>query len=159
MINFFIKIATLFFMLSFISKASEPIYSPSTQDLEIPSVIVGNDLYTVKMKLITDDPLIFRVIELTKRPSFEQRFESISENMSKQQVIDLLGVPDHIYAEEMETRVYCDEPPLELGSRYEQWNYGVEQIQEPSGYAVWFFRVPGQHELRVVGKIEGFGCM
>ncbi|TXL16829.1 hypothetical protein BMR06_15470 [Methylococcaceae bacterium HT5] len=133
MINFFIKIATLFFMLSFISKASEPIYSPSTQDLEIPSVIVGNDLYTVKMKLITDDPLIFRVIELTKRPSFEQRFESISENMSKQQVIDLLGVPDHIY--------------------------GVEQIQEPSGYAVWFFRVPGQHELRVVGKIEGFGCM
>ena len=118
MIHSFIKTSILFFMFICAVKVSaqslevtpdmvpienRPHFSFITKELNIPIVVVdGESQYSVKMNLISDDnDFIFALSEVTALPSFEERFENITDNMSRQEVIDLLGFPQGISDHEM----------------------------------------------------------
>lgn len=162
MINFFIKTSILFFMLICVSKASESSFSFVTKELNIPAVVVDNNkLYTVKMNLINDENnLMFVLAQATELPLFEQRFETVVDNMSRQQVINLLGIPEKIKNLEIKAGAFCSEPSLDVGTSYEQWEYSVDSAsQGPSGFVVWFSKVDNTSEWKVVGKINGFSCI
>jgi hypothetical protein len=52
------------------------------------------------MLQLSDDNLVFSVTEVTEipeNPSFNKRFESIVRNMTRKEVINILGFPDAIY--------------------------------------------------------------
>jgi hypothetical protein len=149
-------------MLICISKASESSFSFATKELNIPAVVVDNNkLYTVKMNLINNENnLMFVLAQATELPLFEQRFETIEDNMSRQQVINLLGIPEKIKNLEIKAGAFCSEPSLDVGSSFEQWEYSVDSTsQGPSGYVVWFSKVDNTSEWKVVGKINGFSCI
>ena len=162
MINIFIKTSVLFFILICTAKASESNFSFETKELNIPVVVVDNDrLYTVKMTQINDDSnLMFVLSEGTELPLFKERFETIVDNMSRQEVVDLLGMPEKIKNLEKKAGEFCNEPALDVGISFEQWEYGVDSsLQGPSGFVVWFSKVDNTTEWKVVGEINGFGCI
>jgi len=160
MIQILVKVTILFALVNYVN-AGEPEFSFHTKELVIPVVNVDGIAYSVKMHLIdNDDRLIFTVTEADILPPFEQRFESVQNGMTRQQVMEILGLPQKIKNLEIKAGAYCSEPKLELGSAYEQWEYGVDtSSQAPSGFVVWFSEVDKPAEWELVGKLQGFSCM
>ena len=165
MIHIFIKTFVLFFIFMSSSKAMEATYSSDGKELNIPIVVdkENNKRYRIKMSHLYGDNLIFGVTELTEIPSFNKRFESIVKNMTRKEVIGILGFPDVIYNDEITTELqYCSQPELGVGVTYEQWNYGVDRYSEgPSGSVVIFAALDSKkpREWTVSETFHGFVCM
>lgn len=150
--------------LLFISvvSAADPEYSSMTKELLIPVVNVDNTTsYSVKMTLANNsEQLLFSLDEAVVLPAFEDRFVNVENGMTRQAVVDLLGMPGKIKNLQITTSPFCDQPSLNLGSYYEQWEYNVDPtLQAPSGFVVWFASVDGSSEWSVVGKIKGYACI
>ncbi len=156
-----VKVTILFVLIVNYVNAGEPEFSFETNELDIPVVMVDGIPYSVKMHLIDDEQgLTFTVTEANNLPSFEERFESLQNGMTRQEVIEILGVPQNIKNLEIKVGAFCSEPTLEVGSVYEQWEYGVDRSsQAPSGFVVWFSEVDNPSEWEIVGKLKGFSCM
>jgi len=92
--------------------------------------------------------------------SFEERFNTIQNGISRQAVIKRLGVPQGIKNLEIKSSPFCSEPLLDVGSPYEQWEYGVDSSsQGPSGYVIWFSKSDTPSEWKTVGKANGYSCI
>ncbi|MDY6981487.1 MAG: hypothetical protein SV422_00215, partial [Pseudomonadota bacterium] len=110
---------------------------------------------------ITDpDALEFAVSDLVKLPPFAARFDLIQNEESRGQVLARLGLPDAVSNLGVEELPRCDEPLLEPGTPYEQWEYGVDSnAQGPTGFVVWFAATTDPRHWRTVGKVEGYSCL
>ncbi|VAW45038.1 hypothetical protein MNBD_GAMMA04-659 [hydrothermal vent metagenome] len=175
--KFYLSIASLFLMLQGTSYAESPDFVPLTEnptfkspnfsfatgELNIPTVIVdGNQLYDVKMQLMnTENGMLFSLVNAVEQPVFEEIFETITNNMSKKEVINRLGMPQEMHFDLEIKLPYCDAPQLELGAIYDQWTYFNDSSKMgPSGFAVWFAKVEGVSDKElVVGKVNGYGCI
>jgi len=92
--------------------------------------------------------------------SFEERFNTVQNGVSRQEVIKILGIPPGIKNLEIKSSPFCSEPLLDVGSLYEQWEYGVDSSsQGPSGYVVWFSKSNTPSEWKTVGKGKGYSCI
>ena len=165
MVHIFIKTFVLFFIFMSSSKAMEVTYSSDGKELNIPVIIdkASNKGYRVKMSHLYGDNLIFGVTELTEIPSFNKRFESILKNMTRKEVIDILGFPDAIYNKIKSELQYCSQPGDEVGvgAAYEQWNYGVDRYSEGSSGSVVFFSDldSSSGEWTVNEAFHGYNCI
>jgi len=96
----------------------------------------------------------------SKFTSFEERFNTVQNDISRQETIKILGVPQRIRNLEIKSRSFCSEPLLDVGSMYEQWEYGVDSSsQGPSGYVVWFSKSDTPSEWKTVGKGKSYTCI
>lgn len=167
MTHIFIKTFVLFFIFMSSSKAMDATYSYDEKELNIPMVIDkgSNKPYRVKMLQLSDDNLVFSVTEVTEipeNPSFNKRFESIVRNMTRKEVINILGFPDAIYNKTTTKYVYCSQPDVGVGVAYSQWNYGVDRsAQGPSGSVVFFAALDRRKpsEWTVSRAFHGFSCI
>jgi hypothetical protein len=53
--------------------------------------------------------------KIPENPSFNKRFESIVRNMTRKEVISILGFPDVIYNKTRIERVYCPQADVDVG--------------------------------------------
>jgi len=92
--------------------------------------------------------------------SFEERFDTIQNDMSRQEVTEVLGIPQKIKNLEIKSGPYCSEPALNVGSFYEQWEYDVDSSSQlSSGYVIWFSESNTRLEWKTVGKVNGYSCI
>jgi hypothetical protein len=161
MIKIFFKVTILFFIFTCTSSANESSFSFATKELNIPRVIVDeNKYYAIKMTLTDEKEFVFSLAEANELPSFEERFETIQNNMSRPEVLNILGVPQKIQNLEKKELEFCSEPSIESGTAYEQFEYAIDSNSDgASGFVVWFAKVDNTAEWKVIDKIKGFSCM
>jgi hypothetical protein len=88
--------------------------------------------------------------------SFEERFYTVQNGISRQEVIKILGVPQRIKNLKIQSTPFCIQVLLDVGSLYEQWEYGVDSSsQGSSGYVIWFSKSNTPSEWKTVGKGKG----
>ena len=153
MIHIFIKTFVLFFIFMSSSKAMEVTYSSDGKELNIPIVVdkENNKRYRIKMSHLYGDNLIFGVTELTEIPSFDKRFASIVKNMTRKEVIEILGFPDVIYNQTTTEIPYCSQPDIGVGVAYEHWDYG-------GGAGIFFAAFDNRIQWTVSESFHGFWC-
>ncbi len=98
--------------------------------------------------------------ETNKFTAFEERFDTIKNDLSRQKVIEILGFPEKIKNLDIKSSSFCSEPSLEVGDIYEQWEYEVDSSsQSPRGYVIWFSKSNIPSDWKTVGKVNGYSCI
>lgn len=161
MATFSFKALILFFLFFSIANASESIFTDSTFEYYIPILYVDGIPYTVKMGPGTSryGELISKITEINELPPFATRFDTITNNMTRQEVLKVLGEPKRIYNFKRTGDQVCSAPELPVDSGYEEWEYGGNHYSsKPSGYAVWFASVDNSIVWKTVGTVNKFSC-
>ncbi len=158
----YFKTLYLLFLFSGITNATESIYNDTTLEYYIPVLYADGVPYTVILGQGTSPygELIAKVNEITELSPFATRFNSINNNMTRQEVLKVLGIPKKIYNIKKTADQQCSAPIIPVDSWYEEWEYGGNHhSSRPSGFAVWFASVDQSSVWKTVGSIDKFICI